>query len=91
MPKLAVYGHLVFFIYAYDLSERLHVHISNTKSRTGNPAKIWLDTLEVFETGSLTKKEIKTAINLLSTYKEQLAESVRIFAANGKVKPIQMS
>jgi hypothetical protein len=70
MPKLAIYKALVFFFYAYDLSKRLHVHISNTKSRKGRSAKIWLDTFEVFEQGSLTDKEINVAVKLLQEHQE---------------------
>ena len=86
MPKLAVYGNLVFYVFAYDLIERMHVHVSNTKSRSGKPAKIWLDTLEVFETGNLTKKEISTALTLLAKNREILRQSILQFAAEGKTK-----
>lgn len=90
MPKLAVYGNLVFYIFSYDLIERMHVHISNTKSRSGKPAKIWLDTLEVFEQGNLTNKEISTAVNLLVNNKEALERSILLFAAEGKTKTIHL-
>ncbi|GAB3320461.1 hypothetical protein GCM10027299_13750 [Larkinella ripae] len=91
MPKLAVYKALVFFLYAYDLSERMHVHVSNTKSRRGKSAKIWLDTLEVFETGSLTTKEINTAVKLLEKYGPEIAESITVFATEGRVNVLQLS
>ncbi|GAB3641826.1 DUF4160 domain-containing protein [Spirosoma arcticum] len=90
MPKLAVYGNLVFYIFAYDLIERMHVHVSNTKSRSGKPAKIWLDTLEVFEQGNLTNKEISTALKLLATNKELLEKSILHFAAEGKTKTLNL-
>ncbi len=90
MPKLAVYGNLVFYIFAYDLIERMHVHVSNTKSRSGKPAKIWLDTLEVFESGNLTKKEISRALALLATNKETLKGSILRFAIEGKTKTVNL-
>ncbi|MGA0557781.1 DUF4160 domain-containing protein [Larkinella sp. VNQ87] len=90
MPKLAVYKALVFFLYAYDLSERMHVHISNTKSRKGKSAKIWLDTLEVFETGSLTPKEINTALNLLKQHGPEIAANITAFATGEKVNVLQL-
>lgn len=91
MPKLAIYNALVFFLYAYDLSERMHVHVSNTKSRKGQSAKIWLDTLEVFETGSLTPKEINTALRLLKQYKSQIELRIIEFAKEGKVNVLRLS
>lgn len=91
MPKLAIYKALVFFLYVYDLSERMHVHVSNTKSRKGKSAKIWLDTLEVFETGSLTPKEINTAVKLLEKYGPQIAVRITEFAAEGKINVLQLS
>lgn len=90
MPKLAVYGNLVFYMFAYDLLERMHVHVSNTKSRSGRSAKIWLDTLDVFEQGSLTDKEISTALKLLEKHKARIEESIRTFAANGEVKTLHL-
>lgn len=90
MPKLAIYGNLVFYIFAYDLIERMHVHVSNTKSRSGKPAKIWLDTLDVFEVGNLTRKEISTALKLLATNKEALERSIRQFEAEGKTKTLDL-
>lgn len=90
MPKLAVYGNLVFYIFSYDLIERMNVHVSNTKSRSGKPAKIWLDTLEIFEQGNLTNKEISTAVNLLANNKQALERSIRQFAAEGKTKTIYL-
>ena len=68
MPKLAVCGNLVFYIFAYDLLEQMHVHASNTKSRSGQSAKIWLDTLDISERESLTKKEISIALKLLTKH-----------------------
>lgn len=88
MPKLAVYGNLVFYIFAYDLIERMHVHVSNTKSRSGKPAKIWLDTLDVFERGNLTAKEISTALTLLRQNKETIEHSILRFAAEGKTNTL---
>lgn len=76
----------MFYMTAYDLIERMHVYVSNTKSRSGKPAKIWLDTLEVFESGDLTKKEISTALTLLAKNRETLRQSVLQFAAEGKTK-----
>ena len=90
MPKLAVYGNLVFYIFAYDLVERMHVHVSNTKSRSGKPAKIWLDTLEIFDTGSLTTKEISTSLKLLEKHKNSIETSIHTFAVGGKIETLHL-
>ncbi|GAB4026734.1 DUF4160 domain-containing protein [Spirosoma gilvum] len=90
MPKLAVYGNLVYYIFAYDLLERMHVHVSNTKSRSGRSAKIWLDTLDVFERGSLTEKEISIALKVLVKHKDDLERSIRTFATDGEVKTLHL-
>lgn len=90
MPKLAVYGNLIFFIVAYDLSERWHVHVASNKSERKRSAKIWLDTLEVFEQGNLSKKEINLAIDVLKGNKDKFLEALLTFAAGGKLKTLQL-
>ncbi|RYG31185.1 MAG: DUF4160 domain-containing protein [Chitinophagaceae bacterium] len=69
----------------------MHVHVSNTKSRKGKSAKIWLDTLEVFEQGSLTSKEINTALKLLEKYGPQIAKRITEFATEGKINVLHLS
>lgn len=90
MPKVAIYGNLVFYIFAYDLVERMHVHVSNTKSRSGRSAKIWLDTLEIFETGSLTAKEISTALKLLEKHKDNIETSIHTFAVGNRIETLHL-
>lgn len=90
MPKIAFYKFLVFYIVSYDLSERLHLHISNTKSRKGKDAKIWLDNLEVFEKGDLSAKEIKLCIQLIGTNYDKIVLAIRKFAKGEKSKPINL-
>lgn len=90
MPKPIIYANLGFFIFAYDLVERMHVHVSNTKSRAGKSAKIWLDTLAVFEQGSLTKKEIKLALELLKERGTAIQSSVRIVAETGYTQTLRL-
>jgi hypothetical protein len=88
MPKIAIYKYLVFYIVSYDLGERLHLHISNTKSRKGRDAKIWLDTFKVFEKGDLTKKEIALCQELIKNNNEMIVSAIRKFAKGEKSKPI---
>ena len=86
MPKIAIFKSLIFFLYAYDLSERLHLHISNSKNSRSKSAKIWLDTLEIFEGGSLSKKELKICQELIKTNKANILEQIKRFAEGEKVE-----
>lgn len=83
MPKIAVYKNLVFFLYAYDLAERAHLHVSNSKRGHSRSAKLWLDTLEVFERGSLSAKELRQCQQVLAVNREIIEEQLLNFA-NGK-------
>lgn len=90
MPKLAVHSNLIFFIVAYDLSERWHVHVANNRSERKRSAKIWLDTLEVFEQGNLSRKEINLAVSVLKDNKDKFLEALLTFAAGGKPKTLRL-
>ena len=70
MPKIAVYKYLVFFIVSYDLRERYHLHVVNTKGRKTLAAKIWLDPIEVFEKGERLRE-----VSLHLWKRNRLAES----------------
>jgi hypothetical protein len=76
MPKILLFKSLVFFFYAYDLTERLHLHIVNARSERSRSAKIWLDTLEIFEEGSLTKKELKVCQQFIEENLDKILEAV---------------
>ncbi|MCY7358134.1 MAG: DUF4160 domain-containing protein [Rudanella sp.] len=89
MPKLAVWGHLIFHLYSYDLSERLHVHISNTKSRKSNPAKIWLDTVDVFENVDPTARELSQCQKILRANSKAITPIIDDFRNGRKTKSIQ--
>ncbi|MEO8146614.1 MAG: DUF4160 domain-containing protein [Bacteroidia bacterium] len=90
MPKIATYKYLVFYLVSYDLSERLHLHIFNKKGSYANSAKIWLDTLEVFEKGNLTSKEINVASKLIEKNKMEIINSIERFRSGEKVKTIEL-
>lgn len=59
MPKIAVYEYLTFFAVMFDIieNEPPHLHVYKTKKASRKYAKIWLNTLEFAETGSLITKE----------------------------------
>jgi hypothetical protein len=90
MPKIAFYKYLWFYIVSYDLSERLHLHVSNTRTRKGNDAKIWIDTAEVYSAGDLTKEELTICCKLIAKNREQIIAGIRNFASGGKQKPFQL-
>ena len=88
MPKIAIFRNLVFYIVAYDLTERLHLHISNSKNYN-NPAKIWIDDFTVFERGGLSEKEIALSINLIEMYSEEILATIENFKQGNKTKTIK--
>ncbi len=90
MPKIAFYKYLLFYIVSYDLNERLHLHVGNTKSRKGTDAKIWIDTAEVFSKGDLSKEELKICCKLIEKNKTEIIRVIHSFAEGNKQKPIQL-
>jgi hypothetical protein len=90
MPKLAKYKNLIFFIVSFDLSERLHIHVFSKSNGRGGSAKIWLDTLEVFDQGDLTTEEINTAVKVLGVNIEIIKKAISDFREGKKVKSIEL-
>ena len=90
MPKIAIYKFLVFYLYSYDLNERLHLHISKVKSRKGLDAKIFLDTGEIFERGDLTATELSLCKKLINENQNEITEIINKFAKGDKIKPISL-
>lgn len=72
MPKIAFYKYLMFFIVSYDLRERFHLHVVNTKGRDTLAAKIWLDPLEISEKGHLSKSELRIALKLIGKNRDEI-------------------
>ena len=89
MPQLALYKNLIFFIVMHDLTERYHVHITNTKKGRQKTAKVWLDNLEIFEKGSLSKKELKDAVNVLEAHQNEMITQIEKVRKGIKVKPLK--
>lgn len=66
VPKIAIYKFLTFFIFAYDaLNEPPHLHVVKEKGNRQRSAKIWLETFNIAETGTLNEKELNQAISLI--------------------------
>jgi Domain of unknown function (DUF4160) len=91
MPKIAVYKNLVFFLYAYDLAERAHLHVSNNKRGRARSAKIWLDNLEIFEKGNLSSRELKEAQHAIATNLDAIAKQISNFAEGKDVMLLNLN
>ncbi len=90
MPKLAFYKNLIFYIVMYDLTERYHVHVTNTKGGRRKTAKIWIDTIEIFDEGSLNKTEINQAIKVLQRNREEIIARIEIIRNGEKPRPLKL-
>lgn len=90
MPTIAIFGALYFFLWAYDLRERAHVHIAKGKGARARVAKIWLDNLEFAETGDLTAKEQKLVTELVEKNKEILEAQIAAFSRGEKIKRLKL-
>lgn len=92
MPKIAVYNFLTFFIYSFDaINEPPHLHVVVEKGRRTRSAKIWLNSLEVAEKGSLTEKELNLALRLIEKYKHSLTEAFEKASRGEKIRTIKMN
>lgn len=91
MPKLAVYKFLTFYIVAFDvINEPPHVHIAKEKGNRQRSAKIWLNTLEVSERGSLTDTELNLALKLIEKNQKAFLKSFDNIKEGKKVKTIKL-
>ena len=91
MPKIAVYKFLTFFIYAFDaLNEPPHLHIVKEKGNRQRSAKIWLDTFEVTESGTLNDKELNLAISLIKKNQALLIESFKKVKNGEKITTLKL-
>ena len=91
MPKIAIYKFLTFFIFAYDaLKEPPHLHIVKEKGNRQHPVKIWLETLRVAESGTLTEKELNKVISLIKANQKELIEAFKKVKNGEKIKTIKL-
>ena len=90
IPKIAIYKFLTFFIFAYDaLNEPPHLHIAKEKGKRQRSAKIWLNTLQVAERGSLTDSDLNQALNVMLNNQEILIAAFNKVKEGKKVKTIK--
>ena len=91
MPKIAIYKFLTFFIFAFDaINEPPHLHIAKEKGNRQRSAKIWLETLKVFDKGSLTETDLKQAIKVIKENQVILIESFNNVKAGKKITTIKI-
>jgi len=91
MPKIAVYKFLTFYIFAFDaLNEPPHLHVAKEKGNRQRSAKIWLETIEVAEKGSLTTEELKQALRLIKENQELLIGAFNKVKSGKKVTTIKL-
>ena len=90
MPKIAIYKFLTFFIYSFDVfREPPHLHIVKEKGMRQKSAKIWLNTMEIAEKGTLTDSDINLALKVIKLHQVELLESFEKHKQGKKVKTIK--
>ena len=91
MPKIAIYKFLTFFIFAYDaLNEPPHLHVVKEKGNRQRSAKIWLESFEVTEVGTLNDRELNLAINLVKSNQKILIEAFNKIKNGEKTNTIKL-
>jgi hypothetical protein len=90
MPKIAVYKFLTFYIFAFDaVNEPPHLHIAKEKGNRQRSAKIWLQTFEVAEQGSLTQSELNQSLKIIKENQEILIAAFNKVKEGEKVSTIK--
>lgn len=91
MPKIAIYKFLTFYIFGYDaLNEPPHMHIAKEKGNRQRSAKIWLNTLEVAEKGSLTDTDLNKALRLIKDNQQIFIDAFNRVKEGKKVKTLTL-
>ena len=92
MPKIAIYKFLTFYIFTYDaLNEPPHLHIAKEKGNRQRSGKIWLNTFEVAEKGSLTNTDLNQALRIIKENQQALIEAYNKVKVGTKIKTIKLS
>jgi len=89
MPKIAIYKYFTFFIFSYDaLNEPAHLHIAKEKGNRQRSAKIWLNSLEIADKGSLSKIDLNKVLNLIKDNQQALIDSFNKVKQGKKITTI---
>jgi len=90
MPKIAIYKFLTFYIFSYDaLNEPPHLHIAKEKGNRQRSAKIWLQTFEVAEKGSLTETDLNQALRIIKNNQQILINTFNKVKKGEKVATLK--
>ena len=90
MPKIAIYKFLTFYIFGYDaLNEPPHLHIAKEKANRQRSAKIWLNTFEIAEKGSLSETDLNQALRLIKNNQQTLIDAFNKVKAGKKITTIK--
>lgn len=80
------------FILAYDaLNEPPLLHVVKEKGNRQRSAKIWLETLIIANSGTLTEKELNKAVSLIKDNQKELIASFNKVKGGKKTKTINLS
>jgi hypothetical protein len=91
MKKIAVYKFLTFYILPFNShNEPPHLRIAKEKGKKQRSAKIWLNTLEIKENGSLSERELNIAINLIKNNRYKLMKSFKLLSEGKKINTIYL-
>ncbi len=88
--KIAVWKFLTFFIFAYDaLNEPPHLDIAKEKGSQQRSAKIWLESLEIAEKGSLKEKKLNEALRIMKENQAALLDLFEKVKNGEKIKTLK--
>ena len=91
MPKIAIYKFLTFFIFSYDaMKEKPHLHIAKEKGNRQRSAKIWLESVEVEDKGSLTDKDLNLVIKLIKNNQPLLMDNFNKVKKGKKITTLKL-
>jgi hypothetical protein len=91
MQKIAVYKFLTFYILTFNShNEPPHLQIAKEKGKKQRSARIWLNTLEIKEKGSLSDSELNTALNQIKNNRYKLMKSYKMLIEGKKINTIYL-
>lgn len=91
MPTIGYYKNLLFFFYAYDILERMHLHVFNSRGRKTRAAKIWIENgIEVFDTGTLSNEEVNLCVKLCEVNLKDIVHQIELFKQGKKTTRLKL-
>lgn len=82
---------LTFYIFSFDaLNEPPHLHVVRERSSRQRSSKIWLNSCQIEERGSLSEKEINLVVALVKNNQKILIEAFNKAKDGKKIKTIKL-